>query len=155
MRSGGFLLAFGSGQMSLLPSPLSLAVLGPCAWYYPVPAHNITLSLHMLFPYPWTWYYPVISLSLRMILPCGCAWYYPVAAHDIILSLCLVVPCFCTWFFRFWKYTRFKPWWPCLSLAISFRGQETSHLLDGRETHCSNRWNNVGYLTEHSSPAEG
>jgi hypothetical protein len=43
----------------------------------------------------------------------------------------------------------------CLSLVISFRGQEASHLLDGRETNCSDRWNNVGYLTGHSSSSEG
>ena len=53
MRRGGLLLALGSGKMSLLPRPLSLAVLVPCM-YYPFPAHDITLSLHMVLPYPFT-----------------------------------------------------------------------------------------------------
>jgi len=131
----------------------------PCTWYYPVPAYDITLSLHMILPSPCTWYYPVlahdITLSLHMILPSSCTWYYPVLAHDITLSLCLVVPFFCSWLFRVWKYMIFKSWWHCLSLVISFRGQETSHLLNGSETNCSKRWNNVGYLTEHSSSSEG
>lgn len=131
----------------------------PCTWYYLIPADDITLFLPMIVPCPCTWYYPNpaddITLSLNRILPCPCAWYYPVPAHDITLSLCLVVPCFCAWLIRVWKYTRFKSWWPCLSFVKSFRGQETSHLLDGCERNCSNRWNNVGYLTEHSSSSEG
>jgi len=138
-----------TGSLHVLPFP--------CTWYYPIPAHGITLSLHMILPCSCTWYYPVpahdITLSLD-ILPCPCAWFYPVPAH-ITLSLSLVVPCFCAWLFRVWKYMKFKSWWPCLSLVISFRGQETSHLLDGRETNCSDRWNNFGYLTEHNSSSEG
>jgi len=149
----GLVACLGSGKMPLLPSPLSLAVLGPCTWYYPVPAHDITLSLHMILPCPCTWYYPVpahdITLSLRMILPCHCARYYPVPAQDITLSLCMILPCpwtyypvpayditlsvclvvkcFFAWLFRVWKYMRFKSWWRCLSLLISFRSQETRH----------------------------
>jgi hypothetical protein len=102
MRSGGLLLALGSGKMSLLPSLLSLAVLGPCTWYYPVPAHDITLSLYMILPCHCTWYYLVpahyITLSLHMIIPCPCIWYYPVPAHDNTLSLHMTLPCPCTWY---------------------------------------------------------
>jgi len=75
-----------------------------CLWLYWIPAHDITLTLHMILPCPCKWYYRVpvhdSTLTLRIILPCPCAWYYPVPAHDITLSLHMILPCPCKWYYR-------------------------------------------------------
>jgi hypothetical protein len=73
--------------------------------------------------------------SLCCLLPC--LWLYRIPTLDITLARHMILPSPYAWLCRVWKYMGFMSWWPCLALVISFRGQETNHLLYGRETNWS------------------
>jgi hypothetical protein len=61
------------------------------------------------------------SGSLRLVLPCPDTWYYSSPMPACAVSLCMTAPCL--------KLHEIHVWWACLALVISFRGQESSHLL--------------------------